>query len=145
MSELRFPNETADYRAARDRLLEAEIDLRDQVERVAQMRRALPAGGEVKQDYEFEEMAGAGQIQTVKLSDLFRGGKNSLFIYSFMYGPDMKTPCPMCSSILDGLNGNARHIEQRINLAGVGRSPIERSTAFPRPRGRNSRRLLSSA
>lgn len=145
MSELKFPNETADYRAARERLLEAEIDLRGQVERVAQMRRALPAGGEVKEDYEFEEMASDGQIQTVKLSDLFRGGKASLFLYSFMYGPEMKDPCPMCSSILDGLNGNARHIEERINLAVVARSPIERIMAFARPRGWNSLRLLSSA
>jgi predicted dithiol-disulfide oxidoreductase (DUF899 family) len=119
MSELKFPNETADYRAARDRLLEAEIDLRRQVERVAQMRRALPAGGAVKEDYQFEEMTSDGQVQAVKLSELFRGGKTSLFLYSFMYGPEMKNPCPMCSSILDGLNGNARHIEERINLAMV--------------------------
>src|ERR1700730_16894648 len=126
MSELKFLNETADYRAARDRLLEAEIDLRGQVERVAQMRRALPAGGEVKEDYGFEAMTNNGNIQTVKIADLFRGGKNSLFLYSFMYGPEMKNPCPMCSSILDGLNGNARHVEQRINLAVVARSPLQR-------------------
>ena len=144
MSGLIFPNETTGYREARDELLEAEIALRAEVERVAAMRRALPLGGLVKEDYTFEEISGEGKIRTVKLSELFEEPKTSLFVYSWMFGPAMANPCPMCSSIIDGLNGNARHIAQRLNLVVVARSPIERITAFAKDRGWGSVRLLSS-
>ena len=145
MARVRFPNETADYREARDELLKAEVALVGQIEKVAELRRALPPGGALKEDYEFEELAADRQVRTVKLSELFDGAKTSLFVYSFMYGPKMETPCVMCSSILDGLNGNARQIAQRVNFVAVARSPIERIMAFAKPRGWNSLRLLSSA
>ncbi len=41
----RFPGEDDRYREARDRLLQAELDLRGQIETVAAMRRELPLGG----------------------------------------------------------------------------------------------------
>jgi predicted dithiol-disulfide oxidoreductase (DUF899 family) len=145
MSEPRFPNETDEYRVARDELLNAEIDLRAQAERVAAMRRALPPGGAPKQDYVFDELTSDGQVRRVRLSELFDGAKDSLFLYNFMYGPKMADPCPMCSSIIDGLNGNARHISLRINLAIVARSPIQRIVEFGKARGWNNVRLLSSA
>ena len=122
-----FPNESQLYREARTELLDAEAVLRQQTEKVAELRRALPLGGEVKEDYVFEEMADGGGIREVRLSELFQPEKGSLFIYGFMYGPNAKQPCPLCTSILDGLNGNAKHIEQRMNLAVVARSPIGRS------------------
>jgi predicted dithiol-disulfide oxidoreductase (DUF899 family) len=145
MSELRFPNESTEYRAARDKLLEAEIDLRAQVERVAAMRRALPSGGTLKEDYAFDELSCGGTVRQVRLSELFEAGKDSLFVYNLMYGPKMANPCPMCSSIVDGLNSNARHIALRINLAVVARSPIERIMEFAKARGWNNVRLLSSS
>lgn len=145
MSGLTFPNETNEYRAARDKLLEVELDLRAQVERVAALRRALPRGGEIKEDYVFEELDADGSVRTVKLSELFEGSKESLFLYSFMFGPQMANPCPMCSSIIDGLNASARHISLRINLAVVARSPIERIVEFAKARGWNNVRLLSSS
>lgn len=145
MAGLTFPNETDSYRDAREELLKAEIDLRAQVERVAAMRRSLPPGGAVREDYAFEELAPDGQVRVVKLSEMFEASKDTLFLYNFMYGPNMAAPCPMCSSIVDGLNGNAIQITQRINLAVVGRSPIERITAFAKPRGWDRVRLLSSA
>jgi predicted dithiol-disulfide oxidoreductase (DUF899 family) len=145
MAGMTFPNETAGYRQAREQLLKAEINLRAEIERVAAMRRTLPLGGVIKEDYAFEEIVGGGQVRTVKFSELFEGSKTSLFIYSFMYGPKMENPCPMCSSFLDGLNGNARHIAQRINFAVVARSPIQRIMAFAKARGWNALRLLSSA
>jgi len=43
----RFPNESADYRRARQALLAEEIELRRHIERVAEQRRQLPPGGEV--------------------------------------------------------------------------------------------------
>jgi predicted dithiol-disulfide oxidoreductase (DUF899 family) len=138
--KMRFPGETARYRESRNRLLEAERDLRRQVEKVAAMRRKIPLGGKIPEDYVFEEAAG-----TVKLSELFRPGKNTLVVYSYMYGPAMKFPCPMCTSFIDGLNANAPHFTQRANLAVVAKSPFARIQEFAHSRGWNNLRLLSSA
>ena len=134
-----FPNETKEYRAARQKLLDAEIKLRKQIEAVALQRRKLPPGGEVAEDYVFE-----GPDGKVKLSELFRNG-NTLVAYSFMYGPKMAQPCPMCTSMLDGLNGNAQHIAQRTNLVVIAKSPLERVLEHARGRGWSNLRLLSSA
>lgn len=134
-----FPNESPKYRTARDRLLDAEIALRRQVEKIAAMRRKLPDGGEVPQDYVFTSGRGP-----VKLSQLFERG-NTLVAYSFMYGPDMKQACPMCTSFLDGLNGNAQHIAQRTDLVVIAKSPIERIVEYARGRAWNNLRLLSSS
>jgi predicted dithiol-disulfide oxidoreductase (DUF899 family) len=148
-STVRFPGESAGYRAARDELLAAERDLRKQVEQVAQLRRKLPLGGELPEDYAFEEgaagLADATTVVSVKLSDLFREGIDTLALYSFMYGPEMKQACPMCTSFLDSLNGTAPHAGQRLNLAVVAKSPIGRIREFARVRGWHNLRLLSSA
>ncbi len=138
-----FPNESTGYRAARDKLLQAEIALRQQIADVAAQRRALPLGGEVKEDYEFSELRDAGRIRPVKMSELFVD-HDSLFLYSFMYGPQAEQPCPMCSSLLDALNGNAPHINQRAGLAVVARSGIERVAEFAERRGWHNLRLVSS-
>lgn len=134
-----FPNETKQYRAARKKLLGAELALRRQIEKVAALRRKLPPGGEAAQDYVF-----ASQQGPVKLSELFQRG-NTLVAYSFMYGPQMKHACPMCTSFLDGLDGNAQHIAQRTNLVVIAKSPIERIAEYARGRGWRNLRLLSSA
>jgi predicted dithiol-disulfide oxidoreductase (DUF899 family) len=144
MHDIRFPGESDEYRAARNRLLEAEADLRKQTEQVAALRRSLPDGGLLKEDYLFDE-AGPGAAGRVKLSELFRGGKDTLILYSFMYGPDMQQACPSCTSILDGLNGVMPHALQRTNIAVVARSPVERISSFARERGWSGLRLLSSA
>lgn len=142
----RFPGETTGYRNARNRLLSAEMELRKQIERVAALRRRLPSGGIVPEDYIFEEAATeAGGARRVRLSELFSPGKDSLIVYSFMYGPAMEQPCPMCTSFLDSLNGNAQHVAQRVNLAVVARSPLPRILNFAVGRGWNRLRLLSSA
>jgi predicted dithiol-disulfide oxidoreductase (DUF899 family) len=146
---MRFPGETTRYRAARNRLLEAERDLRRRVEKVAVLRRKLPLGGQIPEDYVFEEgatdLADTGSVHSVKLSDLFRDGLDALMVYSFMFGPDVKQACPMCTSFIDSLNGAAPHFEQRANLAVVAKSPIGRIRDFARERGWNHLRLLSSA
>ena len=148
-STVRFPGESASYRAARDKLLAAERDLRKQVEQVAQLRRKLPLGGELPEDYAFEEgaanLADTTAVVSVKLSDLFRKGIDTLALYNFMYGPEMKQACPMCTSFLDSLNGTAPHAGQRLNLAVVAKSPIGRIREFARGRGWHNLRLLSSA
>ena len=144
----RFPGESAEYRAARDRLLREEMELRRSVEAVAALRRGLPPGGPVPQDYLFEEgspdLTENQTVRQVRMSELFRSW-TSLVVYSFMYGPKMEVPCPSCTSILDGLNGSAPHVAQRVNLVVVAKSPIHRIRAFARGRGWRNLRLLSSA
>jgi predicted dithiol-disulfide oxidoreductase (DUF899 family) len=145
----RFPNESNDYRQARDELLRAEIGLRRQLEEVAALRRSLPAGGVVPEDYEFEEggkdLDDAQTVHRVRLSELFVREPASLVVYSFMYGPKMAKACPSCTSILDSLDRTAPHVTQRINLVVVAKSPIERIRAHARARGWRNLRLLSSA
>ena len=143
-----YPGETADYRTARDALLAAEQDLRRQVEVVAAQRRALPLGGPVREDYVFEEGAAdpadRGTVRQTRLSELFAAGKDSLALYSFMFGPDAETPCPMCTAFLDSLNGNAAHVGQRMNLAIVAKAPIEKIRDWAAARSWNNLRFLSS-
>lgn len=115
-----FPNETAEYRTARNELLAEEIELRRHLWRVAEQRRRLPQGGEITQDYVLD-----GADGRVTLSQLFVD-HDTLIVYSMMYGPQRDQGCPMCSSMLDSWDGAARHIRQRAGLAVVARSPIGR-------------------
>jgi predicted dithiol-disulfide oxidoreductase (DUF899 family) len=126
---VRFPNESDEYRRARNALLAEEIELRRHIERVAERRRALPPGGEVVRDYRFE-----GERGETNFAGLF-GDKQTLVIYSWMFGPQRERPCPMCTSLLSALEGEARDIEENVALAVTARSPIERLTAFKRERG----------
>lgn len=145
----RFPGETARYRAARNKLLAAERDLRRQVEKVAAMRRRLPIGGPVPEDYIFDEgtadLADTKTVFAVRFSDLFRGRLDTLVAYSFMFGPDMKQACPMCTAFIDSLNGTAPHFNERANLVVIAKSPLARLRDFARARGWTGLRLLSSA
>lgn len=134
----RFPGESAEYRAARDKLLEAEIALRRQVEAVAAQRRALPPGGLVAHDYQFQ-----GEAGPVTLSQLF-ADKDVLLLYGFMLGPNMERACPSCTSIIDALDGEMRHIRQAVAMAVVARSPLPRLLAHARDRGWRDSLLLSS-
>ncbi|NNE83545.1 MAG: DUF899 family protein, partial [Alphaproteobacteria bacterium] len=138
----RFPGESETYRASRDALLAAEIELRKQTEAVAAMRRDLPLGGEVSEDYAFDETIAGDTVQT-RLSDLFAPGKDSLFLYSFMYAPDANA-CPACTALLDALNGSAPHIRDHINFAVVAKAPIGQIHDWADGRGWNNLRLLSS-
>ncbi len=128
-NSLRFPNESAEYRAARAALLAEEIDLRRHIERVAAQRRALPPGGEVTGSYRFQ-----GEEGVTDFAGLF-GGKQTLAVYSYMFGPERDRPCPMCTNLLGAWEGNADDIGQRISLVVVARSPIERLTAWKQERG----------
>ena len=144
MEHLSYPNESGEYRAARNALLGAEMELRRQLERIAALRRALPAGGVLKEDYVFERIGKNGAVEQVKLSELFEG-KQSLILYSFMFGPEREKPCPGCTHLLDGLDGAARHVPQRASFYIVAKSPIARLAAWARDRGWNHLRFLSTA
>ena len=124
-----YPNDSAEYRAARTALLAEEIELRRHIERVAEQRRALPPGGEAR-DYQFKDENGA----TVPLAALF-GKHDTLVTYFWMYGPQRERPCPMCTAFLGALDIPVRDITQKVALAVLGRSPVERQLAFARERG----------
>ena len=146
---VRFPNESDEYRAERAELLKAEKELRRRVEEVAARRRRLPLGGELAQNYTFEEgprdLRAPESATKVRFSQLFEPGKDTLVVYSFMYGPQMEKPCPMCTSMLDALDAEAPHITQRVNLVVAAKSPIRRIREHARSRGWTRLRLVSTA
>ena len=138
-NKIRFPNESEDYRRARNALLAEEIELRRHIERVAEQRRALPPGGEVGKDYRFR-----GEDGPASFADLF-GDKQTLAAYSYMFGPQRERPCPMCTSLLSAWDGEAADMERRIALVVIARSPIERLMAFKKERGWRHLKLFSDA
>jgi predicted dithiol-disulfide oxidoreductase (DUF899 family) len=158
-----FPGESAEYRAARDRLLEQEVELRRAMEAVATARRELPPGGVVPEDYVFRGAGADGASTDVRLSELFAPGKDSLVIYSFMFPRDpgddrpgpttgqtarrplAEGPCPSCVALIDQLEGAAEHASQRLNLAVVAKAPLAHILTFANERGWRRLRFLSSA
>jgi predicted dithiol-disulfide oxidoreductase (DUF899 family) len=158
-----LPNESAEYRQARDQLLQQETELRRITEAVAAARRALPPGGVVPEDYLFHGQGPDGGAATVRLSELFAPGRHSLVIYSMMFPRDplddspgprsgqtallplAEGPCPSCTALLDQLDGAAEHAAQRVNLAVVAKAPVGQVLTFARERGWRRLRLLSSA
>jgi predicted dithiol-disulfide oxidoreductase (DUF899 family) len=163
MSRIAFPGESPEYRAARARLLEREVELRREMEAVAAARRELPPGGPVPEDYVFEGADADGAPTEVRMSGLFAPGKDSLVIYSFMfprtYGGDRpgpakgetaqlpleESPCPSCVALLDQLDGAALHAAQHLNFAVVAKTTLERLLTWGEERGWRHLRLLSSA
>ena len=157
-----FPGESTEYRAARDRLLAQEIELRRAMESVAEARRRLPPGGVVPEDYVFQGLRADGTPGDVRLSELFEPGRDSLVIYNFMFprdpddtrpGPQSgetarlpleEGPCPSCVAFLDQLDGAAEHAGQHLNLAIVAKTPLPRLLTFGEERGWKRLRLLSS-
>jgi len=144
MEHLRYPNESTEYRQARNALLVEEMDLRAQIEAVAAKRRALPSGGEVAEDYAFERIGKTSMPEVVRMSELF-GRHEALILYSFMYGPEREWPCPGCTHLLDGMDGAARHIGQRAAFYIVAKSPIARLAAWAHERGWEHLSFLSTA
>jgi predicted dithiol-disulfide oxidoreductase (DUF899 family) len=128
-NKFRIPGESDEYRKARTALLAEEIELRRKIEQVAELRRKLPPGAIIAKDYVFD-----GEQGTVHFADLF-GAKDTLAIYNYMFGPERKRPCPMCTATVGALAANAADIRQRIALAVIARSPVERLAAFSRERG----------
>jgi predicted dithiol-disulfide oxidoreductase (DUF899 family) len=158
-----FPGESEEYRAARERLLEREVELRREMEAVAAERRKLPPGGAVSEDYVFQGAGADGAPIDVRLSELFAPGRDALVIYSFMFPrdpgdqrpgpasgktaelPRVEGPCPSCTALLDQLDGAVVHTGLGINLAVAAKSPLERILTFARERGWRHLRMLSSA
>lgn len=98
MTEPRDPNETPEYRKARNALLEEEKALVTKVKVVAEMRRRLPLGGKLKEDYVFIGANEHNLGKEIRFSELF-GDKKTLLLYSYMFGPNWDHPCPSCTSL----------------------------------------------
>jgi predicted dithiol-disulfide oxidoreductase (DUF899 family) len=142
MSELLYPNETPQYRKARDLLLKEEQELVDKVKSVAASRRKLPRGGELKEDYVFH-WANDGKVgQSVKFSELF-GDKDTLLIYSFMFGPNWDNPCYSCTSLVDGFDRTAWQIGHDAAFVAIAKAPAEKINAWAKKRGWSQIALLS--
>ena len=158
-----FPGESREYRAARNRLLEQEIELRRMMETVALARRKLPPGGEIPQDYIFQELRPDGRRADVRMSELFAPGKDSLLIYTFMFPrytdderpgpasaelkdlPLARTPCPSCTALLDQLDAAMRHAGDIVNLVAAAEASVDHLVQFAKERGWRTLRLLSTA
>jgi predicted dithiol-disulfide oxidoreductase (DUF899 family) len=157
--DIQFPGESGEYRRARNQLLESEDELRRLNAQVAAQRRALPAGGLLAENYVFESAADASDV---KFSELFAPGKNTLVIYSMMFPrwsedpragasdgktallPLVEQPCPSCTSVVDGLDGPAPYISDRVNLVVVAKTDPDRLRTWGQERGWRNVRLLSS-
>lgn len=144
MSELRYPNESTEYRKARDALLEEEQALVDKVKSVAEKRRNLPPGGQLKEDYVFQ-WANDGKVgQRVKFSELF-GNRDTLLLYSFMFGPGWDKPCPSCTSLVDGFDRTWYQVAQDAAFAAIAKAPADRINAWARERGWTQIPLVSGS
>jgi len=142
MIELRYPNESREYRDARDALREEEQELVDKVKAVAAKRRTLPLGGLLKQDYVFER-ANDGEVgERVKFSELF-GDKSTLLLYSFMFGPNWDHPCPSCTSLVDGFDRTSYQVTRNAAFAAIAKAPADRINAWAKERGWTQIPLLS--
>jgi predicted dithiol-disulfide oxidoreductase (DUF899 family) len=162
--QVRFPNESTAYRAARDRLLAKEIELRRQMEAVAEERRRLPPGGELKEDYVFDGLGPSGKPARIRFSELFGPGRDTLIVYHMMFPryptdarprpeqgafaslPREDSPCPSCTALVDQFDGAAPHLEAAgFNFVIVAKTPLERLLTFARERGWRHQRFLSAA
>ncbi len=131
--------------AACDAVVEAEHDVSRAVEALAVQRRELPPGSMVR-DYEFIEgppdIYSDDQRSVVKMIDLF-GAHPSLMLYNFMFDGTTTEPCAMCTSLIDGYDGAAADLAQRVGFAVVAPAPIDALRAYGRGRGWRNVRLLS--
>ena len=142
MSEPRYPNESREYRAARDALLKDEQELVDKVKSVAAKRRQLPRGGKLKEDYDFE-WANDGKVgKPVKFSELF-ADKDTLLLYSFMFGPSWDKPCLSCTSLVDGFDRTSYQVTRDAAFVAIAKAPPDRINAWARERGWSQIALVS--
>jgi predicted dithiol-disulfide oxidoreductase (DUF899 family) len=142
MSELRFPNETKQYRDAREALLRDEQELIAKVKAVAAKRRQLPLGGRLKEDYVFEWANDRKVGKRVKLSELF-GDHDSLLIYSMMFGPSWDKPCPSCTSLVDGFDRSWYQVSRNAAFVVIAKAQADRINAWAKERGWSQIPLLS--
>ena len=136
------PNDSPGYRKLRTELYEAEVALRDQRERVAELRRSLPRDTPAD-DVVLQELR-HGQPAEVRLSELFDDPGKPLVLMHFMYGKAQEHPCPMCTLWADGYDGVVPHLRQRVNFAVLVAADVGAFDAYARGRGWRNLRLVSA-
>jgi predicted dithiol-disulfide oxidoreductase (DUF899 family) len=115
-----------EWLAARIELLEAEKELTRRSDELARQRRKLP-WVPIEKAYRFETTEGPAS-----LADLFRG-RSQLLVHHFMF-----PGCPSCTSVADGYNGFAVHLEHHdVAMTAVSRYPIAELTAYRERMGWN--------
>src|SRR5687768_12018763 len=144
MGEQRYPNESLDYRNARDSLLRDERELVEKVKAVAEKRRGLPPGGELKEDYVFQWAVDGKVGQEVRFSELF-GDKRTLLLYSFMFGPNWDNPCPSCTSLVDGFDRTWYQVSRHAAFVAIAKAPAARINAWAKQRGWSQIPLVSGS
>jgi predicted dithiol-disulfide oxidoreductase (DUF899 family) len=140
--EHRYPNESIEYRQARDALAVEEEELVKRVKAVAEQRRNLPLGGQPREDYAFTWATDQRLGEPVQFSELF-GDKDTLLLYSFMYGPSWDNPCPSCTSIVDGFDRMADQVGCDAAFVVVGKAPADKINDWARKRGWSQIDLIS--
>lgn len=143
MTELRYPNETPEYRKARNALLEEEEALIAKVKAVAEMRRRLPLGGKLKEDYVFIGANDDNLGEEIRFSELF-GDKETLLIYSYMFGPNWDNPCPSCTSLIDGFDRASISVTHTAAFTVVAKAPAKKLNAWAKSRGWSHIHLVSA-
>jgi predicted dithiol-disulfide oxidoreductase (DUF899 family) len=144
MSELRYPNESREYRDARDALLKDEEALVAQVKALAAQRRRLPPGGRLKEDYVFQWAVDGKLGERVRFSELF-GNRQTLLLYSFMFGPSWDNPCPSCTSLVDGFDRSTYQVSQHAAFVAIAKASPQRINAWAKQRGWTQIPLVSGA
>ena len=143
MSEPRFPNESPEYRKARNALLEEEKALITRVKAVAAMRRKLPLGGKLKEDYVFVGANEHDLGKEIRFSELF-GDKQTLLLYSLMFGPSWDNPCPSCTSLVDGFDRASISVTQHAAFTVVAKAPAKKLHEWAKSRGWSNIHLVSA-
>lgn len=142
MSNPKYPNESVEYREARDALLEEEKQLVEKVRAVAEKRRQLPPGGLLKKDYEFHWADNAKLGHRVLFSDLFED-KSTLILYNFMYGPGWDKPCLSCTSLMDGFDRSAYQVSRDAAFFAIAKAPADKINAWANQRDWTQINLIS--
>jgi predicted dithiol-disulfide oxidoreductase (DUF899 family) len=132
--------ESVEYQRQREELRVAELDLIDHAERVAALRRTLPADT-VVDDYQLIDVASG---DSVRLSQLFSAPDRPLILYHFMYGKAQTDPCPLCTMWIDGYNAAAPHVTQNADFVVVAAADPAAIAAHATSRGWSNLRTLSA-
>jgi predicted dithiol-disulfide oxidoreductase (DUF899 family) len=136
---------SAEYLAARERLLVAEKALMEQVKAVGELRRSLPFSAAVG-DYAFLEgpldLSEDEPVARTTLAEL--AGERSLVVYHLMFDDGWDEACSSCSMWLDGLHGVSHHLAQVTEFVVIARARLPKLRSWARHRGWAGLRLLSS-
>ncbi|MEJ7838630.1 MAG: DUF899 family protein [Thermomicrobiales bacterium] len=139
-----FPNETAEYRDARNELLRKEQEVGQLLAEVKSLREQLPPGGEIR-DYVFERLTASGSVEQVSIVDLFPEGVDTLMVYSMMFGPERDAACPFCTAYLTNLDASVKSLENKAGFVVTVRSPVQRLADWADAKGWQNFTLVSDA